>query len=184
MRTCLKYEIVKDFDVVTDRGAVLTITLSKKDAIGEAENFLYMLSKETGYDFQNGIWEDNFYQVGWIEMDRDDFENVKYDYNNLKKDIKDGVVSLADRATEETQEVTGEVETYEVYLSLARKFVSKKSSERDKEEILNNVSMLSYADYDVFNWFCDRLNGMEYEVTHREYKNRFERCMKYFECNK
>lgn len=183
MRTALKYEVVKEFGEVTDRGAVLIITLGKKDTVEHADNFLAMLSKETGYDFKNGMWEDNIYQVGWIEMDRDDFESVKYDYNNLKKGIKDGVISLENQVAEVAKEEASETKTYEICLKLAKKYVSIKTSEIEKQEILNDVSMMSYADFDVFNWYCDRLNGVEYEVTHSDHKDRFESCMKYFHSN-
>lgn len=95
MRTSLKYEVVKDeFNNVTDRGAVLTITLSKNDPDEMADNFISLLNKESGYNFSNGMWEENYYQVGWIEMDRDDFENLKDDYKQVKEEIKNPTVEV------------------------------------------------------------------------------------------
>lgn len=186
MRTALRYEVVRgDFNEVTDRGAVLMITLGKKDTVEQADRFLAILSKETGYDFQNGMWEENMYQVGWIEMDRDDFEDVKYDYDNLKKDIKAGTVTLDEVDEEVLEEIklqeTSEEEVFNTCLKLARIYVAEQVTEQAKREVLDKVSMMSYATQDVFNWYCDRLQDQEYEVTHPDYRDRFNSCMKYFD---
>lgn len=89
MKTKLSYEVVRNFDgVITDKGAILEVTLAKNETAETAYNFIEILNNESGYNFYNGEWDNNYYIVGWIIMDREDYSVLLDDYRQSKKKFK------------------------------------------------------------------------------------------------
>lgn len=157
MRTSMKYEVVRDdfgLNTITDKGLVFTITLGKKDTEEMMHDFIKKLSTYIDLDLTGGHFEDNFYQVGWIEMDREDFADYKELYMDFKKEYTYNS-SIATQAIEEVRE--------KEIIEIAKQYVSLNKEE--KENFINKqISSIikGEEEHTIFNWVCDILTNADY----------------------